>query len=111
MNARDATFSKIRTALGDVKAKADYPDYDPAVLHSKPRLEGTPREAFTRNFTAVSGKVIGSVAELAAYLQQNGQTRGYCDPALMAEATDAEVRKRGAGFLHIICELKKRVSP
>jgi L-lactate dehydrogenase complex protein LldG len=89
MSSRDTIFSKIRTALGDVKDKAAYPDYDPAVLHSKPKLEGTPREAFTRNFTAVSGKVIGSVAELAAFLQQIGQTRGYCDPSLMPEVGNA----------------------
>lgn len=85
MSSRDAIFSKIRTALGDVKAKADYPDYDSAVLHSKPKLEGTPREAFSRNFTAVSGKVVNNVPELVTFLQQNGQTRGYCDPSLMTE--------------------------
>jgi L-lactate dehydrogenase complex protein LldG len=89
MSSRDTIFSKIRTALGEVKDKADYPDYDSAVVHSKPKLEGTPREAFSRNFTAVSGKVIGSVADLASYLQQHGQTRGYCDPALMAEVGNA----------------------
>ena len=89
MSSRDAIFSKIRTALGEVKDKAAYPDYDSAVLHSKPKLEGTPREAFTRNFTAVSGKVIGSVADLATFLQQNGQARGYCDPSLMAEVGNA----------------------
>ena len=89
MSSRDAIFSKIRTALGDVKDKAAYPDYDSAVVHSKPKLEGTPREAFTRNFTAASGKVMGSVAELAYFLQQNGQTHGYCDPSLMAEVGNA----------------------
>lgn len=85
MSSRDTIFSKIRTALGEVKDKAAYPDYDPAVLHAKPKLEGTPREAFTRNFTTVGGEVMSGVTELAAFLQQNGQTRGYCDPALMAE--------------------------
>ena|SRR5688572_3504169 len=89
MSSRDTILSKIRTALGGVKDKAAYPDYDSAVLHSKPKLEGTPREAFTRNFTAVSGKVMGSVTELANFLQQNGQTRGYCDPSLMPEVGNA----------------------
>jgi L-lactate dehydrogenase complex protein LldG len=89
MSSRDAIFSKIRTALGEVKDKAAYPDYDSAVLHSKPKLEGTPREAFTRNFTAVSGKVMGSIAELADFLRGNGQTRGYCDPSLMTEVGNA----------------------
>ena len=48
MSSRDTIFSKIRTALGEVKDKAAYPDYDPAVLHAKPKLEGTPREAVPR---------------------------------------------------------------
>jgi len=89
MSSRNAIFSKIRTALGDVQAKADYPDYDSAVLHSKPKLEGTPSEAFSRNFTAVSGKVMNSLAELVVFLQENGQTRGYCDPRLMPEVGNA----------------------
>ncbi|MCW1921600.1 LUD domain-containing protein [Luteolibacter arcticus] len=89
MSSRDTIFSKIRTALGEVKDKADYPDYDPAVLHAKPRLEGTPREAFTRNFITVGGEVMRDVTELAAFLQQQGNTRGYCDPALMDEVGNA----------------------
>ena len=44
MSSRDTIFSKIRSALGDVKDKAAYPDYDVAVMHAKPKLEGTPRE-------------------------------------------------------------------
>jgi L-lactate dehydrogenase complex protein LldG len=91
MSSRDAIFSKIRSALGDMKDKAAYPDYDPAILHAKPKLAGTPREAFTRNFTAVGGEVMPDVAELAAFLQQNGQTRGYCDPSLMDDVGSALV--------------------
>ena len=89
MSSRDIIFAKIRHALGEVKDKTACPDYDPAVLHSKPKLEGTPREAFTRNFTTVGGEVMSGVAELAAFLQQNRQTRGYCDPALMSEVGNA----------------------
>lgn len=83
MTSRDTIYSKIRSALTEVKDRADYPDYDSSVVHSAPKLAGTAREAFTRNFTAVSGKVIASPAELADYLHQGGQTRGYCDPSLM----------------------------
>ena len=89
MSSRDIIFAKIRHALGEVKDKTACPDYDPAVLHSKPKLEGTPREALTRNFTTVGGEVMSGVAELAAFLQQNRQTRGYCDPALMSEVGNA----------------------
>lgn len=83
MTARDTIYAKIRNALGEVPDKAAYPDYDPSVVHSAPRLAGTPREAFNRNFTAASGKVIADAAALADFLKQGGQTRGYCDPALM----------------------------
>jgi L-lactate dehydrogenase complex protein LldG len=89
MSSRDTVFSKIRTALGGVKDKAAYPDYDPGVLHAQPRLAGTPREAFTRNFTAVGGEVMENVAGLAAFLRENGRTRGYCDPALMDQVGHA----------------------
>ncbi|WP_193213124.1 LutC/YkgG family protein [Luteolibacter marinus] len=83
MTSRDRIFSKVRSALEGVKDKAAYPDYDPAVLNSAPRLAGTLTEAFTRNLTAAGGNRIGSPAELAGFLQQAGLTRGYCDPALM----------------------------
>ena len=89
MSSRDAIFSKIRTALGDVKDKAGYPDYDTTVLHAKPKLEGTPREAFSRNFTTVGGEVMANVAQLVAFLQQQGNIRGYCDPSLMPEVGNA----------------------
>ena len=83
MTTRDTLFSKIRTALEPVAGKPAYPDFDDSLLHSAPRLAGSPVEAFTRNFTAVNGRVMRSTAELAAFLQQHGQTRGYCDPVLM----------------------------
>jgi L-lactate dehydrogenase complex protein LldG len=83
MNARDTILAKIRRSLDSVKDKSAYPDYDAAVCHSQPRLEGTPREAFARNFTAAGGEVMPDVAALAAFLREGGHTRGYCDPTLM----------------------------
>lgn len=83
MNSRNTIFTKIRSATAGVKDKAAYPDYDASVFHSRPRLEGTPREAFDRNFIAAGGEVMPDLAALAAFLQQGGHTRGYCDPALM----------------------------
>jgi len=83
MSSRDTILTKIRSALGSVPEKSAYPDYDAAVFHSTPRLEGTPREAFDRNFIAAGGEVMRDIPELAAFLQKGGHTRGYCDSTLM----------------------------
>jgi L-lactate dehydrogenase complex protein LldG len=40
-------------------------------------------EIFSRNFKAVNGKPMESVEDLVVFLKAAGQTRGYCDPALM----------------------------
>ncbi len=81
---RDAIFSKIRSATSALKTRAPLPDYDVAVTHSQPRLEGSDLwEVFSRNFRAVNGKPMTSADELAAFLESNSQLTGYCDPALM----------------------------
>lgn len=81
---RDAIFAKIRAATAGLGSKAPLPDYDEAVTHARPRLEGSedPWEGFRRNFRAVNGRPMSSVAELAEFLIQTGQTHGYCDPLL-----------------------------
>jgi L-lactate dehydrogenase complex protein LldG len=89
MNSRDAILSKIRKALTEVTDKADYPDYDSVVMHSKPRLAGATTEAFVRNFTGAGGKMVQGNDGLADFLKKGGHTRGYCDPALMEAVGNA----------------------
>lgn len=80
---RDAIFSKIAAATAGVKQKAPYPEYDPALVHSPPKLEGGDLwQIFSRNLMAVNGKPMDSVDALATFLTTTGQLRGYCDPAL-----------------------------
>lgn len=80
---RDAIFSKIQTATAALKEKAPLPEYDVAITHSAPKLEGSDLwEIFRRNFKAVNGKPMSSVEELAEFLKSSGQHHGYCDPAL-----------------------------
>ena len=80
---RSTIFSKIEAATSALKSKAPYPDYDPTLVHSVPKLEGTDLwEIFARNFAAVNGKPMDSIATLAAFLVDSHQLRGYCDPAL-----------------------------
>lgn len=84
MNSREQILEKIRKTTGALKDKAPLPDYDPAMTHSKPRLEGGSLwEVFARNFSAVNGRPMTSIDELMALLKEQKQTTGYCDPALM----------------------------
>lgn len=81
--SRSAIFAKIETATAALKEKAAYPEYDPALVHSAPRLAGTDLwEIFARNFSAVNGKPMTSVSQLAGFLQAGNQLHGYCDPDL-----------------------------
>ena len=81
---KEAIFAKIQSATAALKTKAPLPDYDVAITHSQPRLEGTDLwDIFSRNFKAVNGRPMTSVAELAEFLKSTKQLHGYCDPALM----------------------------
>ncbi|MCU0777899.1 MAG: LUD domain-containing protein [Akkermansiaceae bacterium] len=83
-DSRSQIFSRIKQATGALKSKVALPDYDESITHSAPRLEGAdPWEIFCRNFKAVHGRPMSSVAELAAFLKSSGQLHGYCDPALI----------------------------
>ena len=81
--SRSAIFAKIETATTALNTKAAYPEYDLSLVHSAPKLEGTDLwEIFSRNFTAVNGKPMTSISQLADFLKTNNQFHGYCDPAL-----------------------------
>ena len=81
--SRTAIFAKIESANAALKTKAAYPKYDSALVHSLPKLAGSDLwEIFARNFSAVNGKPMTSVQQLADFLKLTGQLHGYCDPAL-----------------------------
>lgn len=83
-SSRETVFDNIRKTTGALKDKAPLPDYDVSLTHSQPRLEGTDLwQIFSRNLTAVNGKAMESVDELAGFLKAGGYATGYCDPALM----------------------------
>ena len=82
MSSRKTIFSKIESATGALQTRAPMPDYDVSITHSPPKLEGTDLwEIFCRNFKAVNGRPMTSIAELAEFLKSSGQLHGYCDPA------------------------------
>lgn len=81
--AREAIFSKLKAATAKLPDRAPLPEYDVALTHSAPRLDGgSPWEVFCKNFKAVNGKPMTSVQELAEFLKSGNQTHGYCDPSL-----------------------------
>lgn len=81
--SRAAIFAKIKSANAALKTKAAYPEYDMALVHSAPKLEGTDLwEIFARNFAAVNGKPMTGIDQLIDFLVHHQQLRGYCDPAL-----------------------------
>ncbi len=80
---RETIFAKIEAATAALKKKAAYPQYDMALVHSAPKLEGADLwEIFSRNFSAVNGKPMDSISQLVDFLKANHQLHGYCDPAL-----------------------------
>jgi L-lactate dehydrogenase complex protein LldG len=84
MNTRANFFAQIDAATDAVSDKIALPDYDVSLTHSLPKLDGTDLwEIFCRNFKAVNGRPMVSVAELIAFLQESKQVHGYCDPDLM----------------------------
>jgi L-lactate dehydrogenase complex protein LldG len=84
MTARDAIFSRIRGATGSLAVKRAHPSFDPAATVSRIKLEGGDTlAAFARNLTAVNGRLMSGVAELAAFLRESKRLTGYCDPALL----------------------------
>ena len=82
--SRTTIFNKIRETTENLTDPTPLPDYDPAVLHSSPKLEGSDLwDIFHRNFSAVSGRPMAFVDELISFLKENNHLHGYCDPTLM----------------------------
>lgn len=81
--SREIIFQKIRSALEPIKDKAPHPGFDDATIISTVRTAGSAVEAFSRNFTAVNGRVMSSTTEVIDLLRAQNHRVGYCDPALM----------------------------
>jgi len=81
--SRDIIFQKIRSALEPIKDKADHPGFTDDAVISPVRTAGSTVEAFSRNFTAVNGRVMSRTAEVIELLHAQNHRVGYCDPSLM----------------------------
>lgn len=88
--SREKILTAIRATTSQIAEKEPLPDYDPAILHSAPKLEGTDLwEIFSRNFSAVNGKPMDSLEALSSFLREGGHLHGYCDPALLEKLRPA----------------------
>ena len=82
--SRSTIFNKIKEVTENLTNPTPLPDYDPAMLHALPKLEGNDLwEIFSRNFSAVSGRPMTAITDLIQFLKENNQLHGYCDPSLM----------------------------
>ena len=77
-------IERIRAVTAEIPNPTPLPEYDPSILLSAPRLDGPADlwELFSRNFTAVHGRAMSDISEVASFLAENGHTHGYCDPEL-----------------------------
>jgi len=89
MNAREDMLGRVNKALAMLPERAALPDWDAelAVAH-KLVDHHAPLELFCERIKLVNGVAMKSVAEVAAYLKQNGWMRGYCDPALQKQLAE-----------------------
>lgn len=93
--SREAIFSQLRRVTQALPQHAAYPHYETSQLVSHPKLlAGDDHADFCRNFTAVNGKVMHALDELATFLQQHHFMHGYCDPRLMSLLGEP-LRQRG----------------
>jgi L-lactate dehydrogenase complex protein LldG len=81
--SRDHILGRVRAALAPVAARAGYPEYaDDAATMPGLALATDALAVFKTRLQLVNGIAVENAAELAAWLQANGHTRGYCDPGV-----------------------------
>ncbi len=86
MTDRESIFSALRGAVAETspEARTPLPDWDPDVCTAKSRLPNPGLwENFAENLSAVNGRPMRTVEELAGFLEKNGYATGFCDPELM----------------------------
>ena len=91
MSERDSVMQSVKEAISDVREGVSLPDYDSEILvssaHKANELGGW-RE-FSGNFSAVNGRPMTQLEDLANFLKQDGHDSGYCDPGLKETVGEA----------------------
>lgn len=80
---REAILSRVRSALAPLPRRAPLPDWETELIHMRTRRGDVDAWAlFQERLRLVNGLPLEGAASLVAWLEQNGWTRGYCDPEL-----------------------------
>jgi L-lactate dehydrogenase complex protein LldG len=86
---RARIFAAIAAARSAQPPAQPYPDWDDALAVPAGSLDGDLADCFRRHFEAAAGRCVDSAEALAAWLAEQGATRGYCDPSLAPLLEDA----------------------
>ena len=93
---RNRIFASIAETLGKKPSRTSRPSLEGIDCVARGRLEGGDVEAsFRRNFELAHGRCLTSLQSLAAFFQEHGLLRGYCDPSLK----ESLGQKLGKGFV------------
>ena len=82
-DTRQRILDRVKAALATIADKQALPDYPADVaLSLGAQTPGDAVARFRERLHAVGGRSFTDAAALAAWLSEQGATRGYCDPAL-----------------------------
>lgn len=80
---RDQILSRVRDALAPLPQRAARPDWEAELVKLRLAQPATDAWAhFAERFAAVNGTALPDLAAFAAFVERQGWTRGYCDPAI-----------------------------
>jgi L-lactate dehydrogenase complex protein LldG len=80
---REAIMSRVRGALAPLPRRAPLPDWEAELIHMRTRRGNVDAWAlFQERLRLVNGIPFEGASALIEWLDKNGWTRGYCDPAL-----------------------------
>jgi L-lactate dehydrogenase complex protein LldG len=83
---REAILSRVRGALAPLHERAALPDYTTEISVMRNLIAGRDLvELLGERMKRVNGLLLTDAAALVAHLRAGGWTRGYCDPALLAQ--------------------------
>jgi L-lactate dehydrogenase complex protein LldG len=86
---RARILAAITAARSAQSAPVPYPDWDDALAVPAGRLDEDPVGCFRRHFEAAAGRCVDDAQDLATWLEEQGATTGYRDPALAPLLDDA----------------------
>jgi L-lactate dehydrogenase complex protein LldG len=87
--AREKILGRVRAALAPLKVRAPHPDFADKTATMTGLPTGDTRALFKERLQLVSGRAFDDAKTLVAWLEAEGYTHGYCDPALWPKLSAA----------------------